>query len=138
MKINEKNHLELEENEVERGFRFRFDESPHKNPNAQLQQRTLVIHAPISASAEGAFAQLSGLVARTVEGQYGVLHLDQVRGLIRPANDHLLRTRMICLENTHNRGAGRIQPYENVVAICDWAHENGLRTGGPLLTHSGP
>jgi N-acetylmuramoyl-L-alanine amidase len=58
MKINEKNYLELEENEVERGFRFRFDESPHKNPNAQLQQRTLVIHAPISASAEGAFAQL--------------------------------------------------------------------------------
>ena len=58
MKINEKNHLELEENEVERGFRFRFDESPHKNPNAQLQKRTLVIHAPISASAEGAFAQL--------------------------------------------------------------------------------
>ena len=58
MKINEKNHLELEQNEVERGFRFRFDESPHKNPNAQLQQRTLVIHAPTSASAEGAFAQL--------------------------------------------------------------------------------
>jgi threonine aldolase len=77
---------------------------------------------------QGAFAQLSGLVARTVEGDYGVLHVDQVRGLIRPMNDHLLRTRMICLENTHNRGAGRIQPHENVVAICDWAHENGLRT----------
>jgi threonine aldolase len=77
---------------------------------------------------QGAFAQLSGLVARTVEGEYGVLHVDQVRGLIRPANDHLLRTRMICLENTHNRGAGRIQPYENVVEICHWAHENGLRT----------
>jgi N-acetylmuramoyl-L-alanine amidase len=58
MKINEQNHLELEQDEVERGFRFRFDESPHKNPNAQLQKRTLVIHAPISASAEGAFAQL--------------------------------------------------------------------------------
>ena len=43
---------------MERGFRFRFDESPHKNPNAQLQKRTLVIHAPVSASAEGAFAQL--------------------------------------------------------------------------------
>ena len=77
---------------------------------------------------QGAFAQLSGLVARTVEGDYGVLHVDQLRGLIRPVNDHLLRTRLICLENTHNRGAGRIQPYENVAAICDWAHENGLRT----------
>jgi threonine aldolase len=77
---------------------------------------------------QGAFAQLSGLVARTVEGDYGVLHVDQVRNLIRPQNEHLLRTRMICLENTHNRGAGRIQPYENVAAICDWAHSNGLRT----------
>lgn len=77
---------------------------------------------------QGAFAQLSGLAARTVEGEFGVLHVDQVRGLIRPENDHMLRTRLICLENTHNRGAGRIQPYENVVAICDWAHSNGLRT----------
>ena len=77
---------------------------------------------------QGAFAQLSGLVARTVEGKFGVLHLDQVRGLIRPDNEHLLRTRLICLENTHNRGAGKIQPYEDVAAICEWAHENGLRT----------
>ncbi len=77
---------------------------------------------------QGAFAQLSGLVARTVEGKFGVLKLDQVRGLIRPDNEHLLRTRLICLENTHNRGAGKIQPYEDVVAICDWAHANGLRT----------
>lgn len=77
---------------------------------------------------QGAFAQLSGVVARTVEGKFGVLNLDQVRGLIRPDNEHLLRTRLICLENTHNRGSGKIQPYENVVAICDWAHKNGLRT----------
>lgn len=58
MKVNEINHLKLDENEKMQGFRFRFEESPHKNPNAQLQQRTLVIHAPTSASAEGAFAQL--------------------------------------------------------------------------------
>jgi len=77
---------------------------------------------------QGAFAQLSGVVARTVEGDFGVLHVDQLRGLIRPENEHLLRTRMICLENTHNRGAGRIQPYENVVAISQWARSNGVRT----------
>jgi threonine aldolase len=77
---------------------------------------------------QGAFAQLSGVVARTVEGKFGVLNLDQVRGLIRPDNEHLLRTRLICLENTHNRGSGKIQPYETVVAICEWARKNGLRT----------
>jgi threonine aldolase len=77
---------------------------------------------------QGAFAQLSGIVAKTVEGKAGVLHIDQLRGLIRPENDHLVRTRLMCLENTHNRGAGKIQPYENVVAICQWAREAGLRT----------
>src|SRR6476661_9158026 len=38
---------------------------------------------------QGAFAQLSGLVARTVEGEGGVLRLEQLAGLVRPANDHL-------------------------------------------------
>src|SRR5688500_18167676 len=77
---------------------------------------------------QGAFAQLSGIVARTVEGKNSVLHVDQLRGLVRPENDHLVRTRLVCLENTHNRGGGKIQPYDNVVEICEWAHGEGLRT----------
>ena len=77
---------------------------------------------------QGAFAQLSGLVARTIEGQAGVLRPEQFQGLIRPENDHLLRTRLVILENTHNRGAGRVQPYEHVEQICAWAHGQGLRT----------
>src|SRR3954468_10303292 len=77
---------------------------------------------------QGAFAQLSGVVARTVEGKGSVLNVDQLRGLIRPENDHLVRTRLVCLENTHNRGAGKIQPIENVAAICQWAHDSGLKT----------
>jgi threonine aldolase len=77
---------------------------------------------------QGAFAQLSGVCSRTVDGPAGVLHVDQLRGLIRPANDHLVRTRLVCLENTHNRGAGKIQPYDHVEEICAGAHESGLRT----------
>jgi threonine aldolase len=77
---------------------------------------------------QGAFAQLSGVASRTVEGKSSVLHVDQLRGLIRPENDHLVRTRLVCLENTHNRGAGKIQPIENVAAICQWAHDSGLKT----------
>ena len=34
-------------------------------------------------------------------------------GLIRGDNEHLVRTRLVCLENTHNRGAGRVQPYDD-------------------------
>lgn len=77
---------------------------------------------------QAGYAQLSGVAARTVEGQFGVLRLEQLTGLIRPDNEHLVRTRLICLENTHNRGGGRVLPYEGVAAICGWARKNGLAT----------
>jgi threonine aldolase len=75
---------------------------------------------------QGGHAQLSGLVARTVEGTCGVMRPEQLAPLVRGDNEHLVRTRLVCLENTHNRGAGRIQPYDVVEAICRWAHGGGL------------
>lgn len=76
---------------------------------------------------QGAFAQLTGVATRTVEGRYGVLAVEQLRDLIRSDNEHMVRTRLAWLENTHNRGAGRIQPYQNLADICCWAEQNGLR-----------
>ncbi len=73
-------------------------------------------------------AQVWGVSARAVEGRYGVLDPGQLEGLIRPDNPHYVRTRMVTLENTHNRGGGRIQPYAYVAAICRWAHYHGLTT----------
>jgi threonine aldolase len=77
---------------------------------------------------QGAYAQLSGLAVRTVAGDQAVLHVDQLRGLLRGGNDHLVNTRLVCLENTHNRGGGRVLPYDGVAEICDWAHDSGLAT----------
>ncbi len=77
---------------------------------------------------QSGYAQLSGIAARTVEGRYGVVEPSRFEGLIRPGDTHQVRTRLVCLENTHNRGGGKIQPYETVKRICGWAHENGLRT----------
>jgi threonine aldolase len=76
---------------------------------------------------QGAFAQLTGVATRTVEGRYGVLTVEQLRDLIRPDNEHMVRTRLVWIENTHNRGAGRVQPYRNLADICGWAEQNGLR-----------
>jgi threonine aldolase len=75
---------------------------------------------------QGAYAQLFGLAAQPVDGDHGVLQVEQLMGRIRPDNDHCVRTRLVCLENTHNRGAGRIQPYDSVAEICGWAAESGL------------
>ncbi|MFH1921582.1 MAG: GntG family PLP-dependent aldolase [Planctomycetota bacterium] len=77
---------------------------------------------------QAGYAQLSGVAARAVEGEHGVLRVEQLEGLVRPADAHQVRTRLVCLENTHNRGGGRILPYDSVEAVCRWAHAAGLRT----------
>lgn len=77
---------------------------------------------------QGAYAQLSGLATRTIPGIDGVMHVDQMRDLIRPDNEHMCRTRLVCLENTHNRGGGRVWPYDQLAEVCLWAHEEGLKT----------
>jgi threonine aldolase len=77
---------------------------------------------------QGAPAQLSGVMCRTLAGEYGILDVEDFEGMIRPDNEHLVRTRLVCLENTHNRGGGRVFPLENIERICAWAHENGLVT----------
>jgi len=77
---------------------------------------------------QGAFAQLSGLVAKTIEGQNGLLDLEQMHGTVRPENEHTVRTKLLCLENTHNRGAGKIYSLPRIQSLCDWAHSQGLKT----------
>jgi threonine aldolase len=77
---------------------------------------------------QGGAAQLSGVSIRPVTGEYGVLDLPQLAGLIRPDNEHLVRTRLVSLENTHNRGGGRVLPYDGIERICGWAREHGLAT----------
>ncbi len=75
---------------------------------------------------QGAFAQLSGLVAKTISGQSGILSLDSLKGTVRPINEHMVRTRLICIENTHNRGGGSIYPLKSIQEICGWAREQGI------------
>ncbi|GIW80085.1 MAG: threonine aldolase [Gemmatales bacterium] len=74
----------------------------------------------------GGPAVLSGVTCRVIEGEYGILDVADLEGKIRPVNDHLVRTRMIALENTHNRGGGRIYPIEKIRSISAWAVQHGL------------
>ena len=74
----------------------------------------------------GGAAVLSGVTCRTIEGDFGILDLSQLEDKIRPINEHLVRTRLVCLENTHNRGGGRVYPLEKIEAISSWARQNNL------------
>jgi threonine aldolase len=74
----------------------------------------------------GGPAVLSGVTCRTLDGDFGILDVTQLEGKVRPDNEHLVRTRLVCLENTHNRGGGRIYPLEKIEAIRAWARQHGL------------
>lgn len=77
---------------------------------------------------QGGYAQLSGLAVNPVRGRYGILSLEDVDGQIRGGDEHLVTTRLLCLENTHNRGGGTIYPLERIRELCDWARDNDLAT----------
>jgi len=76
----------------------------------------------------GAPAILSGVSCRTLTGDKGMLSLDTLRGKIRSNDQHLSQTKLLCVENTTNAGGGHYYPLEQLTEICDWAHENGLKT----------
>jgi threonine aldolase len=74
----------------------------------------------------GGIARLSGVTARTLDATGSLIQRADLEGKIRPDDGHYVRTRLVCLENTHNRGGGRVHPIEEVAAVARWAHENGL------------
>jgi threonine aldolase len=74
----------------------------------------------------GGPAVLSGVTCRPIPGTCGILEVSQLEDKIRPDNEHQVRTRLVCLENTHNRGGGKIYPLEKIQAISSWARRQGL------------
>lgn len=74
----------------------------------------------------GGPAALSGVMCRTFLGEDGILDVSQLEGQIHPENVHLTNTRLVCLENTHNRGGGKIYPLDKIAAISRWARQNKL------------
>lgn len=77
---------------------------------------------------QGGFAQLSGVVARTFKGDNSSVKMSQLTNAIHPDNEHAVRTRLLCLENTHNKGGGVVLPYEDVNEVCTWARKNDIAT----------
>jgi threonine aldolase len=67
-----------------------------------------------------------GVQPRTIDGERGLLSPEQVTQAVRSANDHHPRSRMLCLENTHNRGGGSVWPLERFRRVVDAARREGL------------
>lgn len=74
----------------------------------------------------GAGAALSGVQFYCIQGTRGVLDPAQIEGAIRPIDQHFAVTRLISLENTHNRGGGSVYPIERIRDIYRLAKSKGL------------
>ena len=74
----------------------------------------------------GAPAMLSSVQLRILPGENGILDPETVRAAVRPADVHFPRSRLLCLENTHNTAGGKVFPLEDFAAVADTAHELGL------------
>ena len=75
----------------------------------------------------GSPAALSGIQLLPVDGKAGVITPEQVEPYIRPAGAYYMpRTKVIEVENTHNRAGGAIHPIENIIALGKLARKYNL------------
>ncbi len=77
-------------------------------------------------SEAGALAALCGVQVNLIDGVRGVITVDQVKQAVRSPNVHHAPTRLICLENTHNRGGGKVYPLEIIAEIRKFSLESGI------------
>jgi len=76
----------------------------------------------------GGVSALGGIHPHTVPNQpNGTLTLEDIEAAIRPENVHFPRTRLICLENTHNRCGGAALSGEYTKAVGDLAGRHSLK-----------
>jgi len=76
---------------------------------------------------EGAGAALlSGVQTWPIPGERGMITPAQIRARVRPTDPHCPMTRMLTVENTHNRAGGRVLPEDEVRAAVAEARAHGL------------
>ncbi|HPI37810.1 MAG TPA: GntG family PLP-dependent aldolase [Ignavibacteriaceae bacterium] len=70
---------------------------------------------------------ISGIQLYPVKGSYGVMPVNDVEEAIRPISAYYMpRTKVIAVENTHNRASGAIIPLENIVELKKLAEKHNL------------
>jgi threonine aldolase len=73
----------------------------------------------------GAASALSGLQINVI-GRGGLFDGTDVRRAVTPDEAHYARTRVVALENTHNRAGGRVFPLELAKDVAGAARERGV------------
>ncbi len=74
----------------------------------------------------GAIAVLSGVIPRLIQGRNGIITPEAFVSVLRTPNIHFPRTRLLCIENTHNRAGGTVMSVEETRALACQAKALGL------------
>jgi len=76
----------------------------------------------------GGAAALGGVQLYPIESRRGVIDPEDVKAAMRdPNNTHHPHSKLVCLENTHNRDGGAAVPVAAMDAVAEVARERGLR-----------
>jgi threonine aldolase len=73
----------------------------------------------------GAAAAWSGVQLVEV-GRGGIFDAEELERAIKPPAYYMPRPRLLVVENTHNRGGGRVWPLAQLGEVCDAARRRGL------------
>jgi threonine aldolase len=69
----------------------------------------------------------SGLAMKALHTDHGIFTAEQVRDVITPPGDlHAAPTRILCVENTHNGGGGRVWSLAQIRAVVSEARRHDL------------
>ncbi len=71
-------------------------------------------------------AVMAGVQLHPLDGRHGILTAEQIEKAIRPDDIHIPPTRLICLENTHNRAGGVVYPIDHIRTISALARDKGI------------
>jgi len=74
----------------------------------------------------GGYAALRGLSPRIVHGKYGVMAPEDIENAIRAPSPYFPPTRLLVIENTHNRGGGSAITLEEMGVMTEVAHRHDL------------
>lgn len=76
----------------------------------------------------GSMSTVGGVHPHTIANQPdGTMRLEDIEAAIRGDNEHWPRTRLICLENTHNRCFGAPLTPDYMASVAKLTHERGFK-----------
>lgn len=80
----------------------------------------------VNTAEAGGPAIHAGVMLRTIEGDRGIFTADQVRAEVTPEGTHTSKTALVSVENTTNRGGGKIWSLERLAEIRAVADDTGM------------